>query len=330
MENNITNNLFYYATSELSQDAFICWFLSHLLCENADSDAMIQSCARDFMKLIMPEFGDTDCIDAVLKQVNNIDVLIRVGEKHIIIEDKTFTDTHDDQINRYRKSLINNGINSENIICVYYKIMNQSKPEKNIDYELTRGDLLKLFGKYAEVINNAVFSDYYKYLQYIDDKVNSYKTKPIIEWNDESYIGMFTELESGLLKSYNPDWGYVPNPTGGFMGMWWHGLSDELDKIGIDAEVIDELYPQIENNYIAIKISSGSDESKKALATDFRWKFFEYFREKLGEKFIKKTFRQGKYMTVGLIEYNETNYVEMISKINELIRELPDEWRKVE
>ena len=36
MGNMKKTNLFYYATSELSQDAFICWLLSHCLKECAE------------------------------------------------------------------------------------------------------------------------------------------------------------------------------------------------------------------------------------------------------------------------------------------------------
>ena len=49
-ENKYSNNLFEYATSELSQDAFIAWFLSHLMEANRQKDPAITKCAADFMK----------------------------------------------------------------------------------------------------------------------------------------------------------------------------------------------------------------------------------------------------------------------------------------
>ncbi len=80
--------------------------------------------------------------------------------------------------------------------------------------------------------------------------------------------------------------------------MWWHGLSDELITKGISNDIINELYPQIENNIIAIKMTAGSDKNKRDIATNYRRKFFNYFKEKLGNSFTKKRFREGTYMTM--------------------------------
>lgn len=41
-----SNNLFRYATSELSQDAFICWLVSFALRENEGVDKVLTQCAR--------------------------------------------------------------------------------------------------------------------------------------------------------------------------------------------------------------------------------------------------------------------------------------------
>ena len=46
-------NLFRYATSELSQDAFICWLLSHLTPEGWDADPQVRACAADFMDRVL-------------------------------------------------------------------------------------------------------------------------------------------------------------------------------------------------------------------------------------------------------------------------------------
>lgn len=43
------NNIFHYATSELSQDAFLCWLFSYAL-KDADNDAALNACAIDFLK----------------------------------------------------------------------------------------------------------------------------------------------------------------------------------------------------------------------------------------------------------------------------------------
>ena len=53
---NLKNNLFNYATSELSQDAFLCWLASYAL-EDAEPDDALRSCAREMLELFVPEFN---------------------------------------------------------------------------------------------------------------------------------------------------------------------------------------------------------------------------------------------------------------------------------
>ena len=53
---NLKNNLFNYATSELSQDAFLCWRASYAL-EAAEPDDALRSCAREMLELFVPEFN---------------------------------------------------------------------------------------------------------------------------------------------------------------------------------------------------------------------------------------------------------------------------------
>ena len=65
------NNLFNYATSELSQDAFLCWLASYAL-----EDAL-RSCAREMLELFVPEFnGRPFTLTDVERQVWHIDALL--------------------------------------------------------------------------------------------------------------------------------------------------------------------------------------------------------------------------------------------------------------
>lgn len=43
---DLKNNLFYYATKELSQDAFICWLCSYALEDADDSDDELIKCGK--------------------------------------------------------------------------------------------------------------------------------------------------------------------------------------------------------------------------------------------------------------------------------------------
>ena len=99
------NNLFYYATSELSQDAFLCYLASFALTEAKD-DPLLRSCAKSLLTEMVPELSGKDfTLTNVERQVNHIDVLFTVtcGDKKykIIVEDKVNAGEHDNQLLRY-------------------------------------------------------------------------------------------------------------------------------------------------------------------------------------------------------------------------------------
>ncbi len=192
------NNLFRYATSELSQDAFICWLLSHLKEEVYDVDKYMTACANDFMAEIFKNtivWTKDKRVKSIKRQYKKIDILVEVDDYKIIIEDKTFTSTHDNQINRYKQILIDEGVDAEKIICVYYKIIEQPNKEE-VDCEFDRIKLLNIFREYyyySETLNQ-IFIDYVEYLDYIHELVNSYviyrrNTTPFVlvrDWGEQN------------------------------------------------------------------------------------------------------------------------------------------------
>jgi len=323
------NNLFRYATSELSQDAFICWLLSYATEAGWDENPQLRECAIALLSRILGTksilWTQDMRITRIDKQYKNIDVLIQIDNIYIIIEDKTFTSTHDDQINRYKNTLIKAGKDPQNIICVYYKIEEQPSPEENVDFEFTREILLELFRPFKGRIQNQIFLDYLDYLEWIDSKISSYQRLPIANWSYRSYIGCFKNLCNTILKSERKSWGYVSNPTGGFMGLWWFDIlsSDELNRMGLDEQCADELYLQIENDIIAVKYSVDPKKNPDmARVSAIRWRLYEYFRAQLGDAFQKKSFRPGNSMTVGYVKYNETNYKEQLLMMKHLLKAL--------
>ena len=52
-------NLFSFATSELSQDAFLCWFLSWADSKYEKLDASLHHCARGFISAIFDKHTKT-------------------------------------------------------------------------------------------------------------------------------------------------------------------------------------------------------------------------------------------------------------------------------
>lgn len=97
------NNIFEYATGELSQDAFICWCANWF---NDNSNQKLQEMSIELMKL----FAGVDVINSfricrqfsldvyieAKKYALKIDALIIVNDSiAVIVEDKTYTSEHD-------------------------------------------------------------------------------------------------------------------------------------------------------------------------------------------------------------------------------------------
>lgn len=176
------NNLFQYATKELSQDALLCWLANWY-----NYDGPLKTLSEDFIRMIVSRNKKT-AFDikkvTVLRQYNHIDVLLIVNDSlGIIIEDKTSSCEHDNQITRYAEQLFNSpvimaddSVHIEEIICVYYKTAEYVKEDdavsqKNEIVKITRKDMLALIKPYIE--KSEILLDYYEYLKSIDNTYNA-------------------------------------------------------------------------------------------------------------------------------------------------------------
>ena len=138
-------NLFDYATSELSQDAFICWLVA---CA-AEATGDLQECGRAFVRalfragasdgiggvpvlgpdgeLTAPHDGPCDVSDvsSPTPQYHRIDVYFqaKVDGKTVsfIIEDKTHTKYHSGQLARYIKDVSTDDEEEDLIKPIYFK-----------------------------------------------------------------------------------------------------------------------------------------------------------------------------------------------------------------
>lgn len=218
-------NLFDFATSELSQDAFICWLLCWAAPDFQQTHPRLNACACDCLRACFEKHG-MDCpaeIQSVevSKQDESIDVLCVVNGTHaILIEDKTHTSQHSDQLERYFASIRNRGFAADNILPIYFKTRDQSDygPVMSAGYQpFLRGDLLAILNRY-EFIESEIFQDFRACLNRIESEVNSFRSLPLSQWNWNSWIGFFGEMKKAF-----PDgnWGYVANPSGGFLGFWF-------------------------------------------------------------------------------------------------------------
>lgn len=103
------NNIFKYATKELSQDAFLCWSINWL---NENPDNTLYKYGKAMLDLFLGDDKQEEYYNVkICCQYEKIDVLVMFkdpqGKPHaLIIEDKTNTSEHGDQMRRYKEKLI--------------------------------------------------------------------------------------------------------------------------------------------------------------------------------------------------------------------------------
>ena len=210
-----TPNLFNYATSELSQDAFLLWLLDWANPVYKDADEQLNAAAQEFVRFLLDKNKNDLQIESVkcYKQKYHIDVLAVVnGQYVLIIEDKTDTKEHGKQIKKYKEALKKDkNFKGLKLRCVYYKSGNESRhsieklskfysePELEISLKtILRKDILTLFSPYVNTIKDAIFVDYFNHLQKIENLTNSYQTEPANKWKEEAWQGFYMELEKQL------------------------------------------------------------------------------------------------------------------------------------
>lgn len=220
-------NLFDIATSELSQDAFICWLLSWAKEEYQTTNEPLHKTAVALLETLLqlggvPRPSSYRSVE-VETQHKNIDILVLVNDDiAVIIEDKTDTEHHSDQLRRYHEQICKEFPNRK-IARIYFKTGDQSNYSSTTQAGYScflRKDFLQSldYGVKAGVRND-IFTDFYTHLLAIEESVQAYTHLPILQWNSHCWVGFFLELRTLLGDG---DWKYVSNPSGGFMGYWWH------------------------------------------------------------------------------------------------------------
>lgn len=306
-------NIFTFATSELSQDAMFSWIMQWADDSNLSVDEQLCTFGKSFISLMTGMDVTAIHTVTVKRQWNRIDILARINlNSFLIIEDKTGTSIHDNQLQRY-KDIVNNEYkdNSNCMYCSYVKIENEPIDiERCIQKQgfktINRYDLLSLLNKYKGC--HPLIIDYRNHLQAIEDFTNSYSTLPVSEWGWYAWQGFYKKLEDDIKDS---SWSYVANPNGGFLGFWWNFV--ENDEV--------YMYLQFEYSKLCFKIECNGDCNKSEL----RWKYYSLLEKEAKKANINVEkpirFGTGKYMTIGIVPTNELfgdtqiNMQELIEKL---------------
>jgi hypothetical protein len=195
-------NIFKFATSELSQDAFICWLLSYGDV-NHSQDEKLNKCAKEFVALLYNlksslaqiKPSDVETVEKPERQYCHTDVyfwaVINSKRVPFIIEDKTNTPPHSDQLSKYIEAIIEKDkIKKEDLIRIYYKtgyIFPKDEEEvkkggyETLDYRKIH-DFLQDCENYE--IDNLIFESYKEYIK--KDFYNHYENHKNL-WQKDDY-----------------------------------------------------------------------------------------------------------------------------------------------
>jgi len=242
MSNKLSQNIFDYATSELSQDAFIsllvAWFDS--------KEEELRDISRNFISSLYTKyFNKSEKLVftkmngiKLIQQHYKIDVffeLIYNGEKiSFIIEDKTWTEPHSDQLSRYVQKVSNHNLtrllaklknlqwsqsskhltlkdfnyqwiefckkSKEEIVKIFFKtghITEKDKAEtEKADYKIINvGWIYNFLNQYE--IDNIIFNNYKDYLEknFYEKLYKDNKKKELKDWTFQDVNNGFVQYE---------------------------------------------------------------------------------------------------------------------------------------
>ena len=302
-------NLFSIATKELSQDAFFTWLIlfADKKCEQADY--LLNKCAKEFVSELIktkyPSFDEQIEDVKAERQWGYIDIVATVNKKYfIVIEDKTYTKYHDEQLHRYREYATEHCSKNNLLepILIYLKTGNESLYSlKNVlkegCYVFDREKLILIFKDYKD-IKDSIFSDFIVNLFIINEKYNQFLEKEIQKWGNDDWVGFHQFIDKNLnLNDIN--WGYANNPSNGF---WWSCFSWLKWKYN------SSIYMQLEQYKARLSFKVEIDlNNKEKSPSSLRNELYELITEeakKAGLPEIKRPerFGSGAYMTFAVIE----------------------------
>lgn len=309
-------NIFDIATKELSQDAFITWLLKFADDNYRETDSRLNECGKEFVKQLIkkqiPDFKEIITTVEAGRQWENIDIWAKVNDNYlIIIEDKTNSSQHGDQLLRYKEFAERwcNQNKFEKPICIYLKTGNESlhnlgQVEKNGFYTYSRSEIIELLKKYGDISNN-IFKDFHERLKRLEDVNNEFERKALKDWNSNDWQGFYQYLETATIAETKiANWGYANNPSGGvwyalFKWEYWKGYP---------------VYLQVEQGKLCFKIVTDPNQVKMPENTtkaEIRNQFYHLIMEKSRDKGLNirkpDRFGNGNYMTVAVV--NRKNWL---------------------
>lgn len=254
-------NIFDYATSELSQDAFICYMLAFGINKYKNTNPEEFKLAHTFLKKC--GVSENEEILEIKKQYLNIDVLVVTTSYLLIIEDKTYTNEHGNQIIKYVAALKNDKLFSGRQIKVcYFKTMDYVRDYQTADKNvlpqsdccsLRRKDMLELLKENRKC--NFIFDSFYRRLKSIEKLIKDCNDTDIKTWCAEKWFSYLSSALDG--HNFNIVW--VHNPKGGFYACYfdWENCGKGENYKQIEISFIGNITSEVK---LCLKFSSDNKE----------------------------------------------------------------------
>lgn len=220
-------NIFTIATKELSQDAFITWLMQWADEKYSATGIDLSFIGQSFVKFLISTKFDVNSFEIKKveagRQWENIDIWADVNEEYlIIIEDKTETNEHDNQLERYVETASGYYGSSRKIVPVYLKTGLEDINigvgiQKRGWYYCDRTGFLGFL--LSHMSTNDIYNDFVSCLNQKNEEAQSFiHFDSLNSW--EATKGLFVWLQHSITEW--TQWDYVPNQSGGFLGFWFH------------------------------------------------------------------------------------------------------------
>jgi hypothetical protein len=160
-------NLFDFATSELSQDAFLCWLLSWADHRQKANDVALHQTAVVLLSRLLDLHGieaPSECTVEVERQYKDIGILVLVNDDIALpIEDKVDISEHSNQLTRHL-DIVRQDFSTRKVAPVYFKTGDQSNHDavKAAGWKcFLRPELLEVLEHGRQVgVRNDIFRDF--------------------------------------------------------------------------------------------------------------------------------------------------------------------------
>mgnify|MGYP000716503602 CR=1 FL=1 len=293
-------NIFHFATSELSQDAFLCWLLSWSQSKFSAATPELWEAGTAFIHAIYAACQQTppEAIEAieVRRQEMNIDIVAVVNERDVIaVEDKAHIREHSDQLARYLDGL-REKYPGQRVLPVYVQTGDQSSYTgvKEAGFApLLRPKLIEvLAGTDRSPVPDSTCRQFLQHLHEVEQAVQAFRYAAPAVWDSAAWRGFFAALQDELGGG---EWTCVPNRSGGFMGFYWHWFAphDECEP-----------YLQLEEKTLCFKIAVPSQERRAAHKFAWHERIVEAGRQ-FGLPVGRPTrLRNGHWMTVAVWQHD--------------------------